>query len=105
MPRVPPQTAYTALATRMALLYYGINAKMPPPASTAHYGKMDGKHKRIRQPVVCVVKEWLFMPGIICHVGIFLMMRRMMKVNNFSILFKILVLSLGTLILRRRQKA
>ncbi|KAG0728649.1 BRCA2-interacting transcriptional repressor EMSY [Chionoecetes opilio] len=41
MPRVPPQTAYTALATRMALLYYGINAKMPPPASTAHYGKMD----------------------------------------------------------------
>ncbi|XP_050719963.1 mucin-5AC-like isoform X2 [Eriocheir sinensis] len=41
MPRVAPQTAYTALATRMALLYYGANAKMPPPASTAHYGKMD----------------------------------------------------------------
>ncbi|KAK7072799.1 hypothetical protein SK128_019847 [Halocaridina rubra] len=41
MPRAPPQTAYTALATRMALLYYGMNAKMPPPASTAMYGKMD----------------------------------------------------------------
>lgn len=41
MPRVPPQTAYTAIATRMALLYYGINAKMPSPASTALYGKMD----------------------------------------------------------------
>ncbi|XP_063870292.1 BRCA2-interacting transcriptional repressor EMSY-like isoform X4 [Scylla paramamosain] len=41
MPRVPPQTAYTALATRMALLYYGMNAKMPHPSATAHYGKMD----------------------------------------------------------------
>ncbi|XP_027209396.1 BRCA2-interacting transcriptional repressor EMSY isoform X3 [Penaeus vannamei] len=41
MPRVPPQTAYTAIATRMAMLYYGINSKMPPPTSTAMYGKMD----------------------------------------------------------------
>ncbi|KAK8731641.1 hypothetical protein OTU49_007402, partial [Cherax quadricarinatus] len=41
MPRVPPQTSYTAIATRMALLYYGINAKMPPPNTTALYGKMD----------------------------------------------------------------
>lgn len=43
MPRVPPQTAYTAIATRMAMLYYGINSKMPPPTSTAMYGKMDSK--------------------------------------------------------------
>ncbi|XP_068226885.1 BRCA2-interacting transcriptional repressor EMSY isoform X8 [Palaemon carinicauda] len=41
MPRVPPQTAYTALATRMAMLYYNMNSKMPPPAATAHYGKFD----------------------------------------------------------------
>ncbi|XP_069168829.1 BRCA2-interacting transcriptional repressor EMSY isoform X2 [Procambarus clarkii] len=41
MPRVPPQTSYTAIATRMALLYYGINAKMPPPNTTALYGKLD----------------------------------------------------------------
>ncbi|CAL4072834.1 unnamed protein product, partial [Meganyctiphanes norvegica] len=41
MPRVSPQTAYTALATRMAMLYYGINDKMPHPANTAQYGKMD----------------------------------------------------------------
>ncbi|XP_066941820.1 BRCA2-interacting transcriptional repressor EMSY isoform X2 [Macrobrachium rosenbergii] len=41
MPRVPPQTAYTALATRMAMLYYNMNSKMPPPAATALYGKMD----------------------------------------------------------------
>ncbi|KAK4311246.1 hypothetical protein Pmani_017239 [Petrolisthes manimaculis] len=41
MPRLPPQTPYTALASRMALVYYGINATMPPPASTALYGKMD----------------------------------------------------------------
>lgn len=41
MPRVPPQTAYTALATRMAMLYYGINEKVPHPATTAQYGKMD----------------------------------------------------------------
>ncbi|XP_042223773.1 BRCA2-interacting transcriptional repressor EMSY-like isoform X6 [Homarus americanus] len=41
MPRIPPQTSYTAIATRMALLYYGINAKMPSPDSTAMFGKMD----------------------------------------------------------------
>lgn len=45
MPRLPPQTPYTALASRMALVYYGINATMPPPASTALYGKMDGEWK------------------------------------------------------------
>ncbi|XP_076052935.1 uncharacterized protein LOC143032307 isoform X2 [Oratosquilla oratoria] len=41
MPRVPPQTAYTAIATRMAQLYHGINSTMPPPAATAMFGKMD----------------------------------------------------------------
>ncbi|KAB7497920.1 BRCA2-interacting transcriptional repressor EMSY, partial [Armadillidium nasatum] len=41
MPRAPPQVAYTALATRMAQLYCGINAKLPNPSDTAVYGKLD----------------------------------------------------------------
>ena len=47
MKRVPPQIAYTALATRMAQMYCGINASNPNPCDTAIYGKLDGKIKMI----------------------------------------------------------
>ena len=45
MPRAVPQVAYTALATKAAQMYYGINQKLPPPSATSKYGKFDGKGK------------------------------------------------------------
>ncbi|KAF4519122.1 hypothetical protein B566_EDAN010544 [Ephemera danica] len=50
MPRLPPQTAFTALANSVARLTAAENAKLPPPQNTARYTDADEVEEEAAAP-------------------------------------------------------